>query len=1443
MDIPTGSENVLPAAADAEFYQTWTASALDQMQEAVLAADLEGKVVYLNRAAERLTGWTLPGAVGRSLEEICPLRLAVRGSMLRTLSGEDHPVESSRSSIIDRHGTLRGSIVTLRDIAAELRTEDELRSIRNRHDTLVARSADGIWCGELERPLPVTLSEDEQIAWMFDWGYFSECNDAAARMYGFESAAEMIGRRLGEFLLRDDPRNVQFLRAFIRNGYRIADAESVEAHRLGGERIISNEVWGVVEGGFLHRAWGIQRDITEWKRVEEALRQSERILRNTADSAPVMIWTAGPDKHIDYFNRPWFEFTGRLPEEQLGFGWATALHPEDSAATVQVYETCFDAQKPFQMEYRLRRFDGDYRWILDSAVPRFSPTGEFLGFIGACVDVTERRQAEEWARMLALVLDSTTEGVSLSSELGFLLYTNPAQNRMSGYAPGELQAMHLSILGESSADGQRPGIWEVVQQMNGRASWSGEIRSVRRDGSVFPAFARLIFIDINGRCYWAVIQEDISERERAREQLVESEHRFRQLAENIREVFYISEQQENRMLYVSRTYEEIWGRSCESLYENPKSFLDGIHPDDRSKMIEAMALQQEGVETRVEYRVVRPDSSVRWILDRAFPIRDASGAVYRVTGVAEDITVQKEAAEALRTSEERLAVALRNAPLLLYTTDRERRYTWLHHPHRSFEVKDVLGKRDEEILPHSDIAELIAFKEDVLGSGVGSRREIRIRVGDVEEFYDITAEPLRDSRGEVTGLTVAALEITERARTEQALRESERQFRLLADSMPVMAWSATPDGVVDYYNRRWLEYTGLSTDDPDVWRKVLHPEDMDLCMEAWQRAIETSGEFEAEFRLRQGKSGRCLWHLGRAVPVLDESGKATRWFGTNTNIDERKCSEEEARANDIRLRFALEAGRLGDWDLDLVTRQATRSLRHDQIFGYQALLPEWSYEIFLSHVLPEDRPRVDQSFGQALRTGKDWSFEARIRRADGAVRWIWAAGLHIKDHTGRSVRMIGLVSDITERMELFQREQEARSTAELLNRIVPILSAELDLRRLAQKVTDLATQVTGAEFGVLFYPSKEGEDSAAQIVIVSGSLRTAIEPWARARMKEPGRTGIQAPVRIADLASHEPESRPAVPELGIRSYLAVPVISRSGERLGDLIFGHRDADKFTDRHEQIARGIAAQAAIAMDNARLFDQVHRERQRAEAAQQALIESNRALRRANEDLNQFAYSASHDLQEPLRMVSIYSQLLKRRYAGRLDAQADEFIGYTVRGAQRMEMLVRDLLAYTRAADVGEEEGGLVDCNTILERTLANLQAAIADAEAVVTTTALPVVRAHEVHLMQLFQNLISNAIKYRSERTPRIDVSAVRQEDEWVFSVRDNGIGIDPRYGRQIFGIFKRLHGAGRYPGTGIGLAICQKIVERYGGRIWVESEVGSGSTFYFTLPVFQAAESA
>lgn len=556
---------------------------------------------------------------------------------------------------------------------------------------------------------------------------------------------------------------------------------------------------------------------------------------------------------------------------------------------------------------------------------------------------------------------------------------------------------------------------------------------------------------------------------------------------------------------------------------------------------------------------------------------------------------------------------------------------------------------------------------------------------------------------------------------------------------------------------------------------------------------------------------------------------------------ERARIECQLRDGEERLRLIIDnvPGLVSYMDCDLRYQFANRV--YSEWFGSkgEALVGKAVREV----VGNEAFERVEPFLEQALR-GEPIRFEAFLPYEIGRGRHVLVSYMPQRGSNGSVQGIVALVQDISdrkgaeeERSDLLAREQEARQTAELLNQIGPALAAELDTQKLAQSITDIATSLTGAKLGALFHTAKNDEGEILNLYTLSGVNREAF-----AGFPMPRNTHVFGPtfrnqgvVRSDDILKDErygknPPYR-GMPEghVPVRSYLAVSVVSRSGDVLGALIFGHPEPARFTKAHERIVTGIAAQAAIALDNASLF----REGQR---TQSALMRSNEELRNANADLEQFAYSASHDLKEPLRMVAIYSQMLKRKYHGQLDAEADEYLDVTLEGAKRMEALVGDLFAYMQAITTTNEDIPPVAADTILDDALSNLKRAIDESGAIINRIPLPRLRVQQMHLLQLFQNLIGNAIKYRGGEAPVIELSAERDGYLWRLCVQDNGIGIEPQYQEQVFGIFKRLHTTDRYAGTGMGLAICQKIVHRYGGRIWVESKrTGQGSTFCFTLP--------
>jgi len=501
-------------------------------------------------------------------------------------------------------------------------------------------------------------------------------------------------------------------------------------------------------------------------------------------------------------------------------------------------------------------------------------------------------------------------------------------------------------------------------------------------------------------------------------------------------------------------------------------------------------------------------------------------------------------------------------------------------------------------------------------------------------------------------------------------------------------------------------------------------------------------------------------------------------------------------------------------------------------------LPEIGRQVFiglLDEVYRTGQPFVGTEMLAKLDIRGDGTLEDRYfnfvyqvwKDADGHIQGIFVHAVDISEQVFARQRIEQ--SEQTLRT-VVDKEREARTTAELLNRVGPTLLSQLDFRALVQSVTDIATEVIGADAAAFLTNQLSDTANLPAPFTISGPSAEAfvdsgLAPHSNLLMASAAETRVycwDGNQEGADCSATE-----ATPPF--KSLLSAPIVSRSGEVLGRLVFGHSEPGRFNKSHEAVIAGIAAQSAIAMDNARLFEQ-------AQWVQNELKRSNAELRRVNRDLEVFAYSASHDLQEPLRNIAISAELLASSLEQRLSGDEATFLNTIVASAISMRDLIDDLLAYTRATKDEEGSPPTVDSAQVLVRVLEDLRGSIESVGASVTAGPLPNVGIHERPLAQLFQNLISNGIKYRGPEPPRIRISGEERDGWCVFSVIDNGIGIEPQFTEQVFGLFKRLHTHEEYPGSGVGLAICQRLVEKYGGRIWVDrSEPGRGSTFCFAVP--------
>jgi len=609
-----------------------------------------------------------------------------------------------------------------------------------------------------------------------------------------------------------------------------------------------------------------------------------------------------------------------------------------------------------------------------------------------------------------------------------------------------------------------------------------------------------------------------------------------------------------------------------------------------------------------------------------------------------------------------------------------------------------------------------------------------------------------------------------------------------------------------------------------------HPEDLPHCVEILHKVCQEPLPFDVNYRF-QCADGTLKYINSRGESVIDQQGKMLALIGVVIDITTQKKIEVKLREQAERLKLIIEGAEMATWDWDLLTNQLIWSRRHYEILGLEYPGHELGdYHTWIAHLHPEDRQEVLENYDQSLKKGKVYQGEYRIIRSDNqAIKWLGAIGGCIDDENGKIIRSIGVLFDITERKE---------AEIALQNAYKKITKNEQRYRRLIE-ATSQAIWQSDCD-GYLLPPVTGWQKITGQSdQEVSGlGWLDAIHPDDMLKVQAEIARALQEEPHI-----YECEYRLYQKSTGDYGYFlakSLPLFDDQGN-LEEWI-GTATNITATKLVEQLLRenNTVLESKVKERTAELEQEIAEREEIEKQMREMTIE----LERSNEELSQFAYIASHDLQEPLRAIVNFAQKISINYQGRLDAKADMYIEFVVDGANRMQNLVRDLLSYSR---VGRKDLSWqpVDINNVLIKVCHDLQVTIKETEAEINIPPLPLIYGDHSQLSILWQNLLSNSLKYHGDRPVNIEILLVNDhfppepelilESYVLLAIKDNGIGIDSQYSDRIFGIFQRLHTSEEYPGTGLGLAICQKIVERHHGKIWVESVLGKGSTFYLVLP--------
>ena len=693
----------------------------------------------------------------------------------------------------------------------------------------------------------------------------------------------------------------------------------------------------------------------------------------------------------------------------------------------------------------------------------------------------------------------------------------------------------------------------------------------------------------------------------------------------------------------------------------------------------------------------------------------------------------------------------------------------------------------------------------------------RLRKDGTLFWAGVTITPMQDAQGNLCGYSKIIRDLTEQkqmmanlqqahddleqrveertaelTQTYTALQEKEESLRLLIDSVQDHAiFSLDAEGCITSWNVGTQRLKGYTREEILGQHFSVFYTQEDKAEGKPARALATAlrmGKFEEEY-WRVRKDGSLFWGHVIITPIWDTKGRLLRYSKVTHDITERKAAQEEQRRSEARFRATFEQAAVGIAHVSLNGGWIDVNSKLCAILGYSR--EELSALTFQDITHPEDLDADLTNMAQVL-AGEivTYSMEKRYLHKDGSCIWINLTVALVRDLDGKPEYFLSIVEDISTRNQVQEalRDSEARYRflADSMPQIVWTTEPDGNVDYFNQRWCDYTgmtlDETRGWHWGTVLH---------------TDDLQNCVEIWTRSLT-----TGNPYEVEYRFKRAFDGMYRW---HLG----RGLPRRNAAGEII-QWVGTCTDIDDFKQ----------TQTALMRLNEELETRVN-----ARTAE---------LARSNTELEQFAYVASHDLQEPLRMIGSYLELLNLEYAERLDDDAREYIAYAVDGAVRMKALINDLLAFSRVATQGKPMEP-TDVSSLLLQVLADLQLLIAETGAVITCDPLPCVVADGSQVRLVLQNLIGNAIKFRSDAAPRLHVSATEVGGEWQFAVSDNGIGMKAKHLERIFVIFQRLHNKSKYAGTGIGLAVCKRVVERHGGRIWVQSEPGQGSTFFFTLP--------
>jgi|CZKH01.1.fsa_nt_gi PAS domain S-box-containing protein len=1515
---------------------------IQSAMDAIITVDEGQHILLFNTAAEEMFRCPAREALGSPLGRFIPERFRAAhvghhqrfhesGGTRRVMGrlgvlaalradGTEFPVEIAISQVEAAGKKIFTAIV--RDITERKRVEEALQENHARLKKVLEVETVGV------------------MFWDLTTGALVDANDTFLNVMGYSRSDIEAGELTWQKLTPPEYQEMSRaeLRKFAATG-RVGPYEKEYLHKDGTRQ------WFVFAGSSLGNNTCVEFcvDISDRKKAEAALRESEDRFRTLIEQASDAFFLHDSDGRFLEVNRQACESLGYTREELLGMRVFDVEQEMDMRKAQQAWEQA-EPGKAYTLQGHQRRKDGTV-FPVEVRLSACSIDGQKL-HLGLARDTTERKHAEESRERLAAIVESSDDAIISKTLDGTINAWNGGAEKVFGYSASEAVGKPMRMLLPPDRIDEESDILARIRR--GESIEHFETVRIRKDGKRVDVSVTISPIrDGSGAVVGASkIARDITERKQADQRLRQSEENYRMLFESIDEGFCTvevlfnenNEPVDYRFLEVNPAFERQTG-----IQNGRGRRMREIAPQHEEHWF---AIYGNVALTGEPARFENPATQLhRWYDVHAFRVGEPQER--KVAILFNDVTERKSIEQALRTSEEKLRLAVDGARVGTWHWNLETgELVWSPKCLALFGLPQDTRMKYEVFLGALHPEDRAPAEEAVRKSlAEHSEYEIEFRTvwpDGTEHWVASRGLCYYDANGRAIRMEGIAQDVTERRQALDALRESEERFRLFIEHAPADLAMFDREMRYLHVSRRWRTDYGLGERD---LRGISHYEVFPEVPERWKEAHRRglAGEvLRAENDRFERADSEVQWVRWEIRPWYDRTGGIGGIVIFTEDITERNRAEQALRRSDTTRRFALETAKLGEWELDLTTLQTTCSLLHDQIFGYESLLPDWSFDIFLRHVHPDDRERVRENFQGCASQGKRWEFECRIVWPNGDIRWIWACGDRLQDASGKATRMFGIVQDITERKQaeevlheqarvlesaqVFVRDMQSRVVfwpkgAEKLYGFTPqealgVLSHDLFQTIFPEPLEAVEKRLfeTGMWEGELIHTRRDGT-----VIVVSSAwvlhrnsqgqpiriLETNVDITARKQAEETlasqaEELGRQAEELLRSQQALESQTlmlqsvldsiseglvaadetgkfilwNPAAAKiLGLgATYLPsqewrahyglfledtvtpfpadqLPLVRAvRGETSTTRMFV-RDPEldhgvwievtggPLRDKNEVVRGGVAAFRDITQRRAD-----EREiRKLNEELEERVVRRTAQLAAANQELEAFTYSVSHDLRAPLRHIGGFSRILIEDFASGMDPEARHHLQRIEEGTRRMGLLVDELLNLAR---VGRHALHLQvsSLNSVIEEVVSLLQPEINGRAVTWKIAHLPAVECDPILIKQVFQNLIANALKFtRPRERAVIEISHRQENGQTVILIRDNGVGFNMKYTDKLFGVFQRLHRAEDFEGTGIGLATVQRIIHKHGGRVWAEAELDKGATFYFTLKAAERTE--